>query len=124
MSSREVDDNLFKIQNKNSNHFVEWIPNNIKSSMCNIPPKGHSISGTLIANTTSIQSIFKRIQKQFSSMFKRKAFLHWYTGEGKFSFFYFFIFIFFILFLFFIFLTLGMEEMEVKIFFFYFSFIF
>lgn len=31
---------------------------------------------------TAIQEIFKRISEQFTAMFRRKAFLHWYTGEG------------------------------------------
>ena len=26
--------------------------------------------------------MFKRVGEQFTSMFRRKAFLHWYTGEG------------------------------------------
>jgi len=26
--------------------------------------------------------MFKRIGEQFALMFRRKAFLHWYTGEG------------------------------------------
>jgi tubulin beta len=26
--------------------------------------------------------MFKRIAEQFTAMFRRKAFLHWYTGEG------------------------------------------
>merc|ERR1711976_320578 len=26
--------------------------------------------------------MFKRISEQFTAMFRRKAFLHWYTGEG------------------------------------------
>merc|ERR1712154_712777 len=26
--------------------------------------------------------IFKRVAEQFTAMFRRKAFLHWYTGEG------------------------------------------
>ena len=30
----------------------------------------------------AIQEIFKRISEQFTAMFRRKAFLHWYTGEG------------------------------------------
>jgi len=38
--------------------------------------------GTFIGNTTAIQEIFKRISDQFHAMFRRKAFLHWYTGEG------------------------------------------
>ena len=33
-------------------------------------------------NRTAIQEIFKRISEQFTAMFRRKAFLHWYTGEG------------------------------------------
>ena len=40
------------------------------------------MSATFIGNSTSIQELFKRISEQFSAMFKRKAFLHWYTGEG------------------------------------------
>uniref|UniRef100_A0A8D3DJ09 Tubulin, beta 5 n=1 Tax=Scophthalmus maximus TaxID=52904 RepID=A0A8D3DJ09_SCOMX len=30
----------------------------------------------------AIQELFKRISEQFTAMFRRKAFLHWYTGEG------------------------------------------
>merc|ERR1711869_114686 len=26
--------------------------------------------------------MFKRVAEQFTGMFRRKAFLHWYTGEG------------------------------------------
>merc|ERR1712058_207716 len=40
MSSKEVDEQMLNVQNKNSSYFVEWIPNNIKSSICDIPPKG------------------------------------------------------------------------------------
>ena len=29
-----------------------------------------------------IQELFKRISEQFTAMFRRKEFLHWYTGEG------------------------------------------
>merc|ERR1739848_972091 len=35
-----------------------------------------------VGNTTAIQELFKRISEQFTAMFRRKAFLHWYTGEG------------------------------------------
>jgi len=62
--------------------FVEWIPNNIKSSVCDIPPEGLKMSATFIGNSTSIQEMFKRVSDQFTLMFRRKAFLHWYTGEG------------------------------------------
>ena len=82
VSPKEVDEQMLKAQSKHSQSFVEWIPNNIKTSLCNVAPKGQTLSATFIANTTAIQKIFRRVQDQFHAMFKRKAFLHWYTGEG------------------------------------------
>ncbi|KOB71598.1 beta-tubulin, partial [Operophtera brumata] len=82
MSMKEVDEQMLSIQNKNSSFFVEWIPNNVKTAVCDIPPKGLKMSSTFIGNTTAIQELFKRISEQFTAMFRRKAFLHWYTGEG------------------------------------------
>uniref|UniRef100_A0A915DRJ0 Tubulin beta chain n=1 Tax=Ditylenchus dipsaci TaxID=166011 RepID=A0A915DRJ0_9BILA len=82
MSMREVDDQMMSVQNKNSSYFVEWIPNNVKTAVCDIPPRGLKMSATFIGNSTAIQELFKRISEQFTAMFRRKAFLHWYTGEG------------------------------------------
>ncbi|KAJ3340143.1 hypothetical protein HDU93_007368 [Gonapodya sp. JEL0774] len=82
MSMKEVDEQMLNVQNKNSSYFVEWIPNNVKTAVCDIPPKGLKMSVTFVGNSTAIQELFKRISDQFTSMFRRKAFLHWYTGEG------------------------------------------
>lgn len=82
ISMKEVDEQMLQVQTKNSNSFVEWIPNNVKTAVCDIPPAGLQMSSTFIANTTSIQELFRRISDQFSLMFRKKAFLHWYTGEG------------------------------------------
>ena len=41
------------------------------------------MSATFIGNTTAIQEMFKRVSEQFTAMFRRKAFLHWYTGEVR-----------------------------------------
>ncbi|XP_072382745.1 tubulin beta-1 chain-like [Diabrotica undecimpunctata] len=82
MSMKEVDQQMLSIQNKNSSYFVEWIPNNVKVAVCDIPPRGLKMSATFIGNTTAIQELFKRISEQFSAMYARKAFVHWYTGEG------------------------------------------
>merc|ERR1712107_54899 len=73
---------MLGVQNKNSSYFVEWIPNNVKSAVCDIPPRGLKMAATFIGNSTAIQELFKRISEQFTVMFRRKAFLHWYTGEG------------------------------------------
>ncbi|ORX87635.1 alpha-beta tubulin [Basidiobolus meristosporus CBS 931.73] len=82
MSMREVDDQMLNVQQKNSSYFVEWIPSNIKVSLCDIPPKGLKMAVTFLGNSTAIQELFKRVNEQFTAMFRRKAFLHWYTGEG------------------------------------------
>ncbi|CAI5445146.1 unnamed protein product [Caenorhabditis angaria] len=82
MSMREVDEQMLNVQNKNSSYFVEWIPNNVKTAVCDIPPRGLKMAATFVGNSTAIQELFKRISEQFTAMFRRKAFLHWYTGEG------------------------------------------
>ncbi|KAI9050935.1 hypothetical protein LZ554_005046 [Drepanopeziza brunnea f. sp. 'monogermtubi'] len=82
VSMKEVEDQMRNVQNKNSSYFVEWIPNNVQTALCSIPPRGLKMSSTFVGNSTSIQELFKRIGDQFTAMFRRKAFLHWYTGEG------------------------------------------
>ena len=76
----QVDEQMLNVQNKNSSYFVEWIPNNVKSSICDIAPKGLKMAATFVGNSTAIQEMFKRVSEQFTAMFRRKAFLHWYTG--------------------------------------------
>lgn len=82
VSTKEVEDEMALMQTKNSAYFVEWIPHNIKTSVCDIPATGEKISSAFIGNTTAIESTFKRFGNQFRSMFRRKAFLHWYKSEG------------------------------------------
>ena len=73
---------MAKIQAKMQDDLEQWIPNNIKSSIINVPPEGTPKSGIFVANTTAIKGVFQRISAQFAKMYKRKAFLHWYKGEG------------------------------------------
>ena len=44
------------IQNKNSVHFVEWIPNNVLTAQCDIPPRGPKIPGQLDGHPGVIQT--------------------------------------------------------------------
>ena len=48
---------MLNVQNKNSSYFVEWIPNNVKSSICDIPPRGLKMSATFLGNSTAIQEV-------------------------------------------------------------------
>jgi tubulin beta len=82
VATKECEEQMLNVTNKNSSYFVEWIPNNIKLSVCDIPPKGLPMSATFLGNSTSIVEIFKRVGEQFTAMYRRKAWLHWYTAEG------------------------------------------
>ena len=53
----QVDEQMLNIQNKNSSYFVEWIPNNVKTAVCDIPPRGLKMAATFIGNSTAIQVI-------------------------------------------------------------------
>merc|ERR1711970_1033453 len=74
--------NVEKVQSAKGEEFVEWIPNNIKSNVCDVAPVDASISATFVTNTTALKAMFQRLASQFSALYKRKAFLHWYKGEG------------------------------------------
>ncbi|KAF7256287.1 hypothetical protein EG68_06718 [Paragonimus skrjabini miyazakii] len=82
ISVKEVDEEMLNVQNKNSANFVEWIPSNIKTAVCDIPPRGMKMAVTFIGNSTAMQDIFRRIADQYVAMFRRKAFVHWYAAEG------------------------------------------
>lgn len=82
LSTKEVENQMLAVQQKNSSYFVEWIPNSVKTSLCDIPPVGFKMSGTFIGNSTAIQEIFTRVNEQFTAMCRRRAFMHWYLDEG------------------------------------------
>merc|ERR1712242_207128 len=82
MGTQEVDEVCEKRNSNNSDDFVEWIPNNQKTSVVERPPSDYKSSLTFVANTTALKGIFQRLATQFGAMYKRKAFLHWYKGEG------------------------------------------
>ncbi|ODV89346.1 hypothetical protein CANCADRAFT_3974 [Tortispora caseinolytica NRRL Y-17796] len=82
VSTKEVEETVSSMCSKNSSYFVEWIPNNVQTSVCNVPPSDVPTAATFIGNSTAIQELFVRTHTQFTAMFRRKAFLHWYTSEG------------------------------------------
>ncbi|KAJ7690050.1 beta-tubulin 2 [Mycena rosella] len=82
ISSREAEVAVQDLQRRNSNQFVEWIPDNVSVTLVSVPPVGQKQAAVALANSTSIQALFQRTHETFSAMYKRRAFLHWYTGEG------------------------------------------
>ncbi|KAF3427498.1 hypothetical protein E2986_12910 [Frieseomelitta varia] len=73
---------MLNIRDRNSPYFVEWIPNNVQTAMCDVAPRGLSMSASLISNTTAIQESFKKLASAFDDMLKKRAYLHWYAAEG------------------------------------------
>ena len=62
-----------KIFTKFTSKITEWIPNNIRLSVRDIPPYDLSMSATFLDNSTSITEIFKRVSKQFTAVYRRKV---------------------------------------------------
>ena len=82
VAMKEVEEEMSKMQNKLSEHFVPWIPHNTMTAACDVPPTGLDKAGTVIANSTAISDLLYRISGRFSALFKRKAFVHNYVSEG------------------------------------------
>lgn len=58
MSTKEVDEQMLNVQNKNSSYFVEWIPNNVKSSVHTYPP--HTATPPSAAIAKMLYGCFQR----------------------------------------------------------------
>ncbi|KAG8816500.1 Tubulin beta-2 chain [Serendipita sp. 399] len=82
ISSQEIEIAVQQLQTRNSSLFVDWIPDNVSITLCPVPPVDRKQAGVTLSNTTAIQELFRRVWNLYSAMFKRKAFLHWYTQEG------------------------------------------
>lgn len=51
-------------------------------SAISLPPKDLKMALTFIINSTAMQKMLKRVAEQLTAMFRRKAFLDWFSGEG------------------------------------------
>ena len=61
VSMKEVEENMMSVQQKNSAYFVEWIPNNVQTAHCEIPPRGLKMSVTFIGNVRLPQLMIARL---------------------------------------------------------------
>lgn len=73
MSMKEVDSQIWAIQNKNSSYFVEWIPNNVKVAVCDIPPRGKKNGKkvhTIVFLTHELTIFFQRFENVINIYWK------------------------------------------------------
>ncbi|KAJ6968783.1 tubulin beta chain [Populus alba x Populus x berolinensis] len=71
MSTKEMDEQMINVQNKNSSYFVKWIPHNVKSTIYDGPPTGLKMASTFIRNSTSIQEMFRRNMNDLVSEYQQ-----------------------------------------------------
>mmetsp|Transcript_60594 Transcript_60594/g.69154 ORF Transcript_60594/g.69154 Transcript_60594/m.69154 type:complete len:311 (+) Transcript_60594:1-933(+) len=86
LSNHEIENELYTMTDKQNSRFVEWIPNNIATSISRAPTKSLSTfplkSAAYISNHTECRAVFQKISERFTTMFRRRAYCHWYTATG------------------------------------------
>jgi len=90
VSSKDVSEAVAGVKNKASVQFVDWSPAGFKCGINQQKPTvvpGAEMAQsnravTMLSNTTAISEVFSRINKKFDLMFNKRAFVHWYVGEG------------------------------------------
>jgi len=78
------------IKTKKTIQFVDWCPTGFKCGINDQAPV--SVPGSemapvkrglvMLSNTTAIGEVFSRINVKFDLMYAKRAFVHWYVGEG------------------------------------------
>jgi tubulin alpha len=88
--SKDVTDAVLAVKNKSTVQFVDWCPTGFKCGINKQKPTvvpGDEFAQTnravtMLSNTTAIAEVFSRIDRKFDLMFAKRAFVHWYVGEG------------------------------------------
>ena len=76
------------IQERFSDDFVKWTPGmNVQSAFIydgdnQCYGKYASLMSTATIGATAIKDVFQRIVKAYTRLFRKKAYLHWYTNDG------------------------------------------
>ncbi|XP_036727714.1 tubulin epsilon chain isoform X2 [Balaenoptera musculus] len=63
---------------KPSLRFVSWNQEGWKTSLCSVPPVGHSHSLLALANNTCVKPTFIELRERFTRLYKKRAHLHHY----------------------------------------------
>jgi len=87
---KDASNSIQNMKTKKTIQFVDWCPTGFKyglNSQAPIHVPGSDIAAvpracTMLSNTTAIAEVFSRIDHKFDLMYARRAFVHWYVGEG------------------------------------------
>lgn len=84
----DVHKSLLRIRERRLATFIPWGPASIQVALTKKSPylqKQHRVSGLMLANHTSIATLFKKIVRQYDGMRKRNAFMEGYKKTVPFS---------------------------------------
>ncbi|KAL8948270.1 MAG: hypothetical protein Q9222_005529 [Ikaeria aurantiellina] len=84
----EVHKSLLRIRERRLATFIPWGPASIQVALTKKSPylpNTHRVSGLMLANHTSVATLFKRIVVQYDKMRKRNAYLEGYKKEAPFA---------------------------------------
>jgi tubulin alpha len=87
---KDVSASVSAIKTKRTIQFVDWCPTGFKCGINSQPPTavpGGDLAKVdraclMLSNTTAIGEVFGRLDKKFDLMYAKRAFVHWYVGEG------------------------------------------
>lgn len=84
----EVHKSLLRIRERSMATFIPWGPASIQVALTKKSPyiqTSHRVSGLMLANHTSVATLFKRIVGQYEKMRKRNVFIEGYKRTAPFS---------------------------------------
>ncbi|XP_025113848.1 tubulin alpha-1 chain-like [Pomacea canaliculata] len=87
---KDVNAAIANIKTKRSIQFVDWCPTGFKVRINYQPPTvmpGGDLAKVqralcMLSNTTAIAEAWARLDHKFDLMYAKRAFVHWYVGEG------------------------------------------
>eukprot|EP01094_Clydonella_sp_ATCC50884_P026211 TRINITY_DN711_c0_g1_i2.p1 TRINITY_DN711_c0_g1~~TRINITY_DN711_c0_g1_i2.p1 ORF type:complete len:456 (-),score=226.03 TRINITY_DN711_c0_g1_i2:176-1543(-) len=87
---KDVSAAISQIKTKRTIQFVDWCPTGFKCGINNqapTVPEGGEMAKVqravcMLSNTTAIAEVFSRIDYKFDLMYSKRAFVHWFVGEG------------------------------------------
>lgn len=84
----QVHKSLMRIRERKLAQFIPWGPASIQVALSRKSPyipTAHRVSGLMLANHTSISSLFERTLRQYDKLRKREAFLEQFRKESMFQ---------------------------------------
>ena len=84
----DVHKSILRIRERRLASFISWGPASIQVAVSKKSPylqNTHRVSGLMLANHTSVATLFKRIVSQYDRLRKRNAFLEQYKKEAPFA---------------------------------------